>query len=63
MGLRPEFDTWPSWHKIGDAAPCYRHKDYSTKDLDLGPDPKWRHRCPLSNESKITLFRCRMKKL
>jgi hypothetical protein len=49
--------------QIGNATPYHGHTEWSTDLLELGPDPKRRHRRPLPNASKNAPFRCRMRKL
>jgi hypothetical protein len=49
--------------QIGDAAPWCGHTKWSTDLLELGLDPKWWRRRPLSNASKNALFWCRMREL
>jgi hypothetical protein len=63
LGPRARLDTRPSWPKIGGAAPCRGHTAWSTRLLDLGPEPNRRRRRPLSNEYLYASFRRRMMEL
>jgi hypothetical protein len=62
-GLKARYDTRPIWPKIGDAAPCRDHTEWSMKILELGLEPKESFHRYLSNTSKNASFWCRMREI